>query len=87
MGFSVAETGAAMAFAHSFGAKHQVTNIGAGIRACTPGVTVTAYFCSHLHEVRKPFISLPSMNFVADDGHVSFPFMFNLFSLRHQLYS
>jgi len=51
MGFSVAETGCAMAFAHSFGAKHQVTNIGTGIRACTPGVSVAAYASSHLHEL------------------------------------
>lgn len=51
MGFSVAETGAAMAFAHSFGAKHQVTNIGVGIRAQTPGVSVPAYVKSHLHEL------------------------------------
>jgi hypothetical protein len=52
MGFSVAESGAAMAFAHSFGAKHQVTNIGVGIRAITPGVSIVAYVNSHLHEVK-----------------------------------
>lgn len=55
MGFTWAETGAAMAFAHSLGPKEIVVNIGVGISTTQPLVSAAAYLQSHLHMVSNLF--------------------------------
>ncbi len=50
LGFSWAEVGAALVFAHSIGQKDVVINIGVGIHRKTPLVSAQAYILSKQHQ-------------------------------------